>query len=183
MEIILNNLPKSYDNLVTNLSISSRAETISFEELSSLMLQQEQKMQRYNQDTTVEGAFLSNTNKRPGQSTTCFRISREPRICYYCGKPGPIARDCRKEKHDLEKRRKHFNNISEEKPNETTFITTLAYNLTSTDIWYVDSGASRYMTSQKKLFEKLNYTKVGRSVELGNDYRLSIKGVGTCNCR
>jgi hypothetical protein len=57
----------------------------------------------------------------------------------------------------------------------------IAYMLSSvvTDVWYVDSGASCYMTGCKELFSILQEGGVNLHTELGDDAHYKVQGRGT----
>jgi hypothetical protein len=45
--------------------------------------------------------------------------------------------------------------------------------------WYVDSGASRHMTYDKKIFNRFQEQEGGMLVELGDDAMYPMKGLGS----
>ena len=46
-------------------------------------------------------------------------------------------------------------------------------------VWYLDSGASFHMTSDKNLFSALEEKDLKMRIEMGDDGRYSVSGVGT----
>jgi len=46
-------------------------------------------------------------------------------------------------------------------------------------VWYLDSGVSFHMTSDKSLFSALEEKDLKMCVEMGDDRRYSVSGVGT----
>ena len=46
-------------------------------------------------------------------------------------------------------------------------------------VWYLDSGASFHMTGDKELFSDLEEKDLQMHVEMGNDGRYSVIGIGT----
>jgi hypothetical protein len=46
-------------------------------------------------------------------------------------------------------------------------------------VWYVDSGASKHMTSNKRAFNKLQEHETSMQVELGDDATYLVAGVGS----
>jgi hypothetical protein len=58
-------------------------------------------------------------------------------------------------------------------------VSCLSSNIVSSVGWYVDSGASRHMTYDKKLFSRLQEQEGGMSVELGDDATYPMKGLGS----
>jgi hypothetical protein len=63
---------------------------------------------------------------------------------------------------------------------ETTFsmVSCLSTNTISGVGWYVDSGASKHMTFNKKAFNKLQEQEDGIQVELGNDATYLVTKMG-----
>jgi hypothetical protein len=45
--------------------------------------------------------------------------------------------------------------------------------------WYVDNGASRHMTYDRSLFNRIQEQEGGMSVELGDDATYPVRGVGS----
>jgi len=46
-------------------------------------------------------------------------------------------------------------------------------------VWYLDSGASLHMTGDKSLFSTLEEKDLKMHIEMGDDKRYSVLGVGT----
>jgi len=55
----------------------------------------------------------------------------------------------------------------------------LSSNVVMKNVWYVDSGASRHMTSTMELFSILIENLSEVQVNLGNDAKYLVVGVGT----
>jgi hypothetical protein len=49
----------------------------------------------------------------------------------------------------------------------------------TSDVWYIDSGASSHMTGHKHYFNNLNERELGFEILLGDDYAYQPKGTGT----
>ena len=64
---------------------------------------------------------------------------------------------------------------------ETHFsmVSCLSSNTMSRVGWYVDSGASKHMTSNKRAFSKLQEQEESMQVELGDDATYLVAGVGS----
>jgi hypothetical protein len=60
-----------------------------------------------------------------------------------------------------------------------SLVSCLSTNTISRSAWYVDSGASHHMTSARELFTNLMEQDSGVHVELCNDAKYVVKGVGT----
>jgi len=48
-------------------------------------------------------------------------------------------------------------------------------------VWYLDSGSSFHMTDDKELFSELEDTDLKMHIEMGDDGKYSVTGVGTIN--
>ena len=46
-------------------------------------------------------------------------------------------------------------------------------------VWYLDSGASFHMTSDKELFSEMEEKDIKMHIEMGDDGKYSVTGVGT----
>ena len=46
-------------------------------------------------------------------------------------------------------------------------------------VWYIDSGASFHMTGDKSLFNTLEEKDLNMHIEMGDERRYSVSGVGT----
>ena len=46
-------------------------------------------------------------------------------------------------------------------------------------VWYLDSGASFHMTGDKELFSDLEEKDLQMHIEMGDDGRYSVTGIGT----
>lgn len=110
---------------------------------------------------------------------------RKDSDCYYCGKKGHYARDCRKKKHD-----------NEEKGSRTSSSENCAFMLTgdsnsvpsmegvqqllqidTEDVWLTDSGASCHVTFHKEWLS--DYRSVsGEKVKLGDNAECDVRGIG-----
>jgi hypothetical protein len=64
---------------------------------------------------------------------------------------------------------------------ETHFsmVSCLSSNTMFGVVWYVDSGASKHMTSNKRAFNKLQEHEASMQVELGDDATYLVAGVGS----
>jgi hypothetical protein len=62
---------------------------------------------------------------------------------------------------------------------ETAFsmVSCLSTNTVSSVGWYVDSGASRHMTYDRKIFSRFQEQEGGMCVELGDDATYLVKGL------
>ncbi|KAH9293147.1 hypothetical protein KI387_041654, partial [Taxus chinensis] len=68
---------------------------------------------------------------------------------------------------------------------DTTFamVSCLSTNTVLGVGWYVDSGASRHMTLNKAAFFRLKEQHTSMQVELGDDAKYSVTGIGSISFR
>ena len=59
------------------------------------------------------------------------------------------------------------------------FLSTSYFSSTMGSVWYLDSGASFHMTGDKELFSDLEEKDIQMHIEMGNDGRYSVTGIGT----
>jgi hypothetical protein len=111
--------------------------------------------------------------------------SKERRECYYCKKKGHLKKDCRKLKKDQETEKANEEGERERSSSKASMAyipedvdTALkASNGNASSIWFIDSGASNHVTSEKRLFS--TYTAMtGRQLETAGGQRLPIVGKG-----
>jgi hypothetical protein len=109
--------------------------------------------------------------------------------CFKCHKMGHYASQCPKKKKAKNKQQKQFAGSAEASKVdelasklETTFsmVSCLSTNTISGVGWYVDNGASRHMTFNKKAFNRLQEQEVDIQVELGDDATYPSYWNGIC---
>ena len=61
---------------------------------------------------------------------------------------------------------------------EEFFLIACMESTTGSSIWYIDSGASSHMTGQRRFFKDLQEGGTGIHIELGDDARYQVQGVG-----
>ena len=83
--------------------------------------------------------------------------------CYYCGKPGHMARSCYKKQNDIKSgklQQGNYASSSKQAEDRSEQLFVMQHMLSSmtgdvsqpTDVWYVDSRASNHMTSHGEWF-------------------------------
>ena len=114
-----------------------------------------------------------------------FKKDKENSKCFNCGKSGHFVADCwkkgkgkhnassTKEKHAPEKK-----NHTNEPQKYYFLVTTLLGSISESDVWLIDSGASRHMTGSRNLLSKVSSKHSSLQVELGDNAKYEVKGVG-----
>ena len=105
--------------------------------------------------TKGKGKWQLNNNRIP---------RKESRNCYICNKQGHLVKDCRQNKNANKREggpsqnrwRRPQNNIAQ-RQGESLFMATK--NEKYDGEWFLDSGFSRHMTSNKELFIEFNHER------------------------
>ena len=100
--------------------------------------------------------------------------------CFICHKQGHFAFQCpdRKKKSNTQMDGStEVEDFSRNFDEDFCLIACMA-STTGSSIWYIDSGASRHMTRQKRFFKDLQEGGTRIHVELGDDAWYQAQGVG-----
>ncbi|KAK0599546.1 hypothetical protein LWI29_006218 [Acer saccharum] len=95
--------------------------------------------------------------------------------CYYCQKPGHMARDCRKRKKNIQNQGNQVN-MTDDK-----YVATVC-DANSVDIesgWWLDTGATIHICKDRSLFKTYEKTEDGNEVKVANNFRSKVVGKGT----
>ena len=184
---LLCSLPSSYDPLVTALESRDEAD-LKLDFVKGRLLHEERKMnkesdasdmamlskKRFQKGPRFNGQFRGAPNGANGfNRSSHHQGSSKTIVCFNCNKPGHIKRNCRERKQEAYAAK----NEDEE---ERCFVV----NSTSDDGWYIDSGASSQMSSNRDLFKY--YEEVNNSEIVLADKRVVYaigKGTIYINCK
>ena len=96
--------------------------------------------------------------------------------CFVCNKPGHRAKDCRNRKAQVNHKRKtaqanitEVEKLSENASNISFSVVVSEVNLVgNTKEWWVDTGATRHICSDKKMFSSYEAINDGEQLFMGN---------------
>jgi hypothetical protein len=196
----LNGLPRSWDAFIQG--ICSRRKLPKFSRLWKDCNQEEARTTAREEKMTDDyQALASHTMKEKSKKTPSSpkKFQKGQRnnpniICFCCQKMGHIARKCSLIQRPREKKGDKRNHVhttenyetpkkvakeDESSDEEYVLISALTGTFThGSDIWLVDSGASKHVTGYKDSLSNLTHKDSPHKVKLGDDYQYPIKGVG-----
>lgn len=166
--IILMGLPQQYDSLILNLERDEMNLTTAM--VKSRLAVEEKRLERSEAETSSATTLkaLKTQEKKYWHQPNADNMKIEGRRdtkCFACGGWGHIAKNCRRkgERPHTAKR-----TIEEHRA--------LLVNQQNKTQWYLDSGATEHMCSDKTLFKKIRPKTT--SVIVANAERLSVQGIG-----
>ncbi|KAE8677858.1 cytochrome P450 71A9-like [Hibiscus syriacus] len=190
VELLLQSLPDSYDQLIINLT-NNNVTSLVFDDVAAAVLQEEnrRKNKEDRQVNLQQAEALTTMTTMRGRSTERGQSSshkhgrsksrsKKNLKCYNCGKKGHLKNDC----WSLNKNSNPQDNTANTSDDGDALCceasTTVEGRKRFADIWLIDSGAIYHMTSRREWFH--HYEPVsGGSVYSCNDHALEIVGVGT----
>ncbi|WJZ85230.1 hypothetical protein VitviT2T_004776 [Vitis vinifera] len=110
-------------------------------------------------------------------------ISKKPKFqgkCFNCGKQGHKSVDCRLPKKNKPKEANVIDNITKNVSNIDLTAVVSEVNLVGSNPkeWWIDTGATRHVCSDKKMFSTFEPIENGEKVFMGNSTTSEIKGQG-----
>ncbi|KAE8685043.1 hypothetical protein F3Y22_tig00111101pilonHSYRG00028 [Hibiscus syriacus] len=190
VELLLQSLPDSYDQLIINLT-NSNVTSLVFDDVATAVLQEENRRKnKEDRQVNLQQAealtTMTTMRGRPterGQSSShkygrSKSMSKKNLKCYNCGKKGHLKKDCWSLNKNSNPQGNTVNTSDDGDVLCCEASTTVEGRKRYADIWLIDSGATYHMTSRRKWFH--HYEPVsGGSVYCCNDHALEIVGVGT----
>lgn len=171
---IISTLPSKYRSLRQAwMSLDKNQQTI--HNLTARLMDEEASLTAEEQN---EVALMTAQDKQKQNQDDAMN-TRQRFVCYNCNKRGHFARECRARKPGPRPP-----NTNQEKSNMVAFHAVekvCAATNCNDDVWLLDSGASVHMTYRKDFFLYLQEfnSNCNRTVKLGNQIELKVKGVGT----
>jgi hypothetical protein len=186
------------DDSVDDARICASTKLPKFDKLWTNCTQEESRLISKSLKTSDDEnqAISTHVKKRKERREASLKKTKRPRYkkdaskvrCYNCKKLGHYAFQC---PHKNEKGKHHAHAADtkdptskkekESKDEEYIFVSALIGTITQgsdTDIWLVDSGASKHITGFRSSLTNLIEKNSSLQVELGDDSRHAVKGVG-----
>lgn len=159
--LLLSGLPDTYKPMI--IAIESSGMKISADSVKAKILQD---VKLSGSDTSAFAVNTANTKKKIFKKP----FSKGPR-CYNCNKFGHFSNECKS------KRR--------QKPENSSYAAAFMASTSTSDAWFIDSGASVHMTKCKHLLKNETLPQI-RTIKVANDKALTVESSGqltldTCN--
>jgi hypothetical protein len=132
---LLESLPPSYEYLITPLETLPMKD-LTMEFVTARLMHEVSKKKE--KEPQGDDAAMVSMQGRGGTTST----RKDTKRCYYCGKPGHIARFCSKAKNNKEK--ESANKARDD--DDYAFATKDGDNCKAICKWIMDSGATKHMT-------------------------------------
>jgi len=174
---LLSTLPESYDGRV----FLSGQTILTLQIVVDLLLYEEVRSKSIGRASNLEKPIALFIHKKQFETFSKKKYeSREPQNfpkkvekCFYCQKLDHHIKDCRK--RIAKKRRKQVNNVID---SPLLFILSFPDNITESDKWYLDLGATQHMTPCQDWFLRYFLLSSHARIFLGDDTSHIIKGYG-----
>lgn len=156
---LLCSLPESYSNLVT--ALEGRPEQDLTLELvkGKLIHEYKRKLENGGAENNELALKVFGNRFKPKKFE-----SGSSKTCFHCKRVGHLKKDCYFLKN--KKWKNNANIVKTENDNKNDDVEFCFMTATTDDGWYIDSGATNHMSSNKNLFS--NYTKRWSEVELAD---------------
>jgi hypothetical protein len=186
--LFLSSLPESYSTLITALETRPEADLTVHLVKNKLI----EEFKRRN-ESSATASYLPDQDLQAlkiTQSGTRHTNSKQTSmVCFFCKKPNHLKKECRKY---LEWKRKHPDHKAKAVQQYDEEISDYesdqhycfrAGEGDSRDVWYIDSGASSHMCSNRNFFTELNDQQTGQVI-LADGQKLPTLGIGNgyLNC-
>lgn len=186
MTKILMTLPDTYKHFYSAWdSMSSENKTLT-NLTSRLMVEESRQTQGHDVQRDIAGSAFSakksyGTNKEKhtkiGISENQRNNDKKPGKCNHCKKPGHWKRECR----IFLKEQKEKNKSESNSGNALVGVQSKDIEISESEKWYVDSGASDHMTSRKEWFTNYELFETQLPVRIGDGKYIMAIGKGNIN--
>jgi hypothetical protein len=188
--LFLSSLPESYSTLIT--ALETRPEEDLTQELVKNKLLEEYRRRTENASVYSEADDQKALKTESFKSKEQYERNRQSYkiTCFFCKKPNHVKKECKKY---MEWKKKHpdhkvkavceeaSNKSKDQEDDEDPSFSCFSVEqecINKIDCnWYIDSGATSHMCSDKSLFKNINETYRSQ-VKLANGHKLQTKGIG-----
>lgn len=174
--LLLCSLPESYNTLITALETRSIDE-LTIELVKGKLLDEDRRRKnaKIQMDERDDKAlkvllkkFVKTSQKQDVGEVTCF----------FCKKTGHLKKDCRKYIKGKANKEKEKANQAVSEDSGTHICSDVQQDNCCERAWYIDSGATSYMSSDKDFFKVLS-TCTNEKVRLANGDNADVHGIGS----
>lgn len=163
VSLLLSSLPESYNTLITALEVRPESELTWPIVTSKLLEEYHRRNMNGNNDEKLLVIGANSGNQRNGKNEGLF--------CRYCKRNNHIIEDCRILKSKNKNKSDSINKVEEDTDEKLFTIQSILSN-----DWILDTGASSYFSSNRKLFDSIR--KTNQFVKVANGSRLKVHGIG-----
>ncbi|KAH9314961.1 hypothetical protein KI387_023588, partial [Taxus chinensis] len=180
--LVLNSLPSSYESCVEALHLMAESETLTFDKVSSYLLQKERRQTQVQEFTSgqSESAFAAQSKGKCKRQAETSSFSPKYQVkCYYCHKLCHVKKDCRKRLNALKKQKGQAQvaTVEHESEEEYALMASCTDNGSPTRCWFFDFEALWHFTCQKDWYVNFN-SRSSDSVTLEDGRSHAIEGIG-----
>lgn len=172
---LLSSLHDGFDGLITALESKDDA-TLTLEYVKSRLLHEHQRMDRNKVESSESAMKASKFNNKKSHSEE--KREKNQRKCFYCDKVGHYKRDCLKRKADQQRQNKESS--SDSSSASAKFSQAYCFSASSASLanncWFIDSGCSNHMSSNREWFSDLVPVSVDISVADDRKVKAVAKG-------
>lgn len=188
--LFLSSLPDSYSTLIT--ALETRPEADLTVDLVKIKLMEEYDRKTEGTTTTKDQQALKTTlssTRSVGNEKPTNNYNQSSIVCFFCKKPNHRKKDCRKylewKKKNPDHKAKAALQCNEVVSEDDSNLHTKLFSACETEIrnaWYIDSGATSHMCSNKDFFVNLDEQYSGQ-IQLADGQKLKISGIGLCHLK
>ena len=169
--IIFCGLPESYNSLINVLESKAPNELTLSVVKGKLLDEYHRRVNCSAQSSTMGDTALKTKSNNFRKKEDSTKLSD----CYFCKKKGHLKKDCWKYKNWKEQKEKV--NKTEDTNNDD-FCFSAHADKSDSGAWFIDSGATSHMTSDKKFFNTLDTNKKN-NVTVADGKVIEVEGTGT----